>query len=107
MRPSQPALTAPIWSRSGASGRICSAPEGNINGGYVRSFVTHSGIVAAVTGDGVVTPTMGDQDWFEYGARLGFRITQGWVADVFVNGTLGPQPVGNTIHGGLGLRVNY
>jgi hypothetical protein len=86
---------------------FCTSIEGNINGGYVRSFATHSGIVAAVTGDGVVTPTMGDQDWFEYGARLGFRITQGWVADVFVNGTLGPQPVGNTIHGGLGLRVNY
>ncbi|MEA2915215.1 MAG: hypothetical protein QOJ15_7296, partial [Bradyrhizobium sp.] len=21
--------------------------------------------------------------------------------------TLGPQPVGNTIHGGVGLRINY
>ena len=29
------------------------------------------------------------------------------VADLFVNGTLGPQPVGNTVHGGIGLRVNY
>jgi hypothetical protein len=84
-----------------------SSVEGNINGGYVHSFATHSGIVAAVTGDGVVTPTMGDQGWFEYGGRLGFRITQGWIADLFVNGTLGPQPVGNTIHGGVGLRVNY
>src|SRR3981189_1915692 len=54
-----------------------SSVEGNINGGYVHSFATHSGIVAAVTGDGVVTPTMGDQGWFEYGGRLGFRITQG------------------------------
>jgi hypothetical protein len=26
---------------------------------------------------------------------------------LFANGTLGPQPVGNTIHGGVGLRVNY
>ena len=26
---------------------------------------------------------------------------------LFANGTLGPQPVGNTIHGGAGLRVNY
>jgi hypothetical protein len=84
-----------------------SSVEGNINGGYVRSFASHAGIVAAVTGDGIVTPTMGDQGWFEYGGRLGFRITQGWVADLFVNGTLGPQPVGNTIHGGVGLRVNY
>jgi hypothetical protein len=85
-----------------------SSVEGNINGGYVHSFASHSGIIAAVTGNsGPVAPTMGDQGWFEYGGRLGYRITKGWVADLFVNGTLGPQPVGNTIHGGLGLRVSY
>jgi hypothetical protein len=81
--------------------------EGNINGGFVQSFNNHSGIVATVTGDGTVVPTIGNQNWFEYGGRLGFRITNGWVADLFLNGTLGPQPVGNTIHGGLGLRVNF
>ena len=81
--------------------------EANINGGFVQSFAAHSGIVATVTGDGTVVPTIGNQNWFEYGGRLGFRITKGWVADLFVNGTAGPQPVGNTIHGGIGLRVNY
>jgi hypothetical protein len=81
--------------------------EANINGGFVQSFAAHSGIVATVTGDGTVVPTMGNQSWFEYGGRLGYRITKGWVADLFLNGTLGPQPVGNTIHGGVGLRVNY
>src|SRR5262249_3115910 len=81
--------------------------EANINGGSVQSFATHSGIVATVTGDGIIPPTMGNQSWFEYGGRLGFRITKGWVADVFVNGTAGPQPVGNTVHGGVGLRINY
>jgi hypothetical protein len=54
-----------------------------------------------------VVPTMGNQSWFEYGGRLGFRLSKGWVADLFLDGTLGPQPVGNTIHGGVGLRVNY
>jgi hypothetical protein len=81
--------------------------EGNINGGYVQSFATRSGIVATVTGDGRVVPTIGNQGWFEYGGRVGFRIAKGWVADLFVNGTAGPQPVGNTIHGGIGLRANY
>jgi hypothetical protein len=81
--------------------------EGNINGGFVQSFANHSGIVATVTGDGTVVPTIGNQNWFEYGGRLGFRIVNGWVADIFVDGTLGPQPVGNTIHGGVGLRVNF
>jgi hypothetical protein len=84
-----------------------SSLEANVNGGYVHSFASHSGVVATVTGNGIVAPNMGDQGWFEYGSRLGYRITQGWVADLFVNGTLGPQPVGNTIHGGLGLRVSY
>jgi hypothetical protein len=81
--------------------------EGNINGGWTQSFATQSGIVATVTGNGLVVPTMGNQGWFEYGGRLGFRLSPGWVADLFLNGTLGPQPVGNTIHGGVGLRVNY
>jgi hypothetical protein len=81
--------------------------ETNINGGFVQSFASHSGIVATVTGDGTVVPTIGNQSWFEYGGRLGFRISKGWVADLFLNGTAGPQPVGNTLHGGIGLRVNY
>jgi hypothetical protein len=81
--------------------------ETNINGGFVQSFASHSGIVATVTGDGTVVPTIGNQSWFEYGGRLGFRIAKGWVADLFLDGTLGPQPVGNTIHGGIGLRMNY
>jgi hypothetical protein len=81
--------------------------EANINGGYVQSFASHSGIVATVTGDGTVVPTIGNQGWFEYGGRLGFRFAKGWVADLFVNGTLGPHPVGNTVHGGVGLRFNY
>jgi hypothetical protein len=84
-----------------------SSIEGNINGAFVQSFATHSGIVATVTGDGLVAPTIGNQSWFEYGGRVGYRISKGWTADVFVNGTLGPQPVGNTIHGGVGLRLNY
>jgi hypothetical protein len=55
----------------------------------------------------MVVPTMGNQGWFEYGGRLGFRVQKGWIVDLFANGTLGPQPVGNTIHGGVGLRINY
>jgi hypothetical protein len=84
-----------------------SSVEANVNGGWVQSFGSHSGIVATVTGDGTVVPTIGNQGWFEYGGRLGFRMTKGWVADLFLNGTAGPQPVGNTLHGGVGLRISY
>jgi hypothetical protein len=84
-----------------------SSIEANINGGWVQSFGTKSGIVATVNGNGTIVPTIGNQGWFEYGGRLGFRITKGWVADLFLNGTAGPQPVGQTLHGGVGLRISY
>jgi hypothetical protein len=84
-----------------------SSVEANLNGGWVQSFATHSGIVATVTRDGNIVPTIGNQGWFEYGGRLGFRISNGWIADLFLNGTAGPQPVGNTVHGGVGLRISY
>src|SRR6202046_4248990 len=84
-----------------------SSIEGNLNGGFVQSFANHSGLVATVTGDGLVVPTIGNQYWFEYGGRLGFRITKGWVADLFLNGTLGPQPVGNTLPGGGRVRGGF
>ncbi len=88
--------------------------ETNINGGFVQSFANHSGLCRYCfqpgrdrIGSGVVAPTIGNQYWFEYGGRVGYRITKGWTADLFLNGTVGPQPVGNTLHGGLGLRVAY
>ena len=81
--------------------------EANVNVGYAQSFAMHSGIVATVTGDGVIVPTFGNQGWWEYGGRLGFRIAKGWIADLFVNGTAGQQPIGATLHGGIGLRINY
>ena len=84
-----------------------SSIEANINGGWVQSFGASSGIVATVSGDGTIVPVIGNQGWLEYGGRLGFRISKGWVADLFLNGTAGPQPVGNTLHGGVGLRVSY
>jgi hypothetical protein len=35
------------------------------------------------------------------------RIAKGTIIDIFALTTLGPQPVGNTIHGGLGLRYLF
>ncbi|MBI5261125.1 MAG: hypothetical protein HY852_04830 [Bradyrhizobium sp.] len=84
--------------------------EANINGGYVHSFGSNSGILANITsmnGTNSVTATMGDQGWFELGGRLGFRVSESWIVDLFANGTVGPHPVGNTVHGGIGLRIKY
>jgi hypothetical protein len=81
--------------------------EVNVNGGFVQSFASSTGLQAAVVGVGNILPTFGNQHWFELGGRVGARLTKNMTADVFVNGTLGPYPVGNTVHGGIGLRINY
>jgi hypothetical protein len=87
--------------------------ETNINGGFVQSFGNHSGLVATVSNlggtglEGVVASSIGNQYWFEYGGRVSYRIAKGWAADLFLDGTAGPQPVGNTIHGGIGIRASY
>jgi hypothetical protein len=81
--------------------------EVNVNGGFVQSFASSTGLQAAVVGIGNILPTFGNQHWFELGGRVGARLTKNMTADVFVDGTLGPYPVGNTVHGGVGLRVNY
>src|SRR3954468_12515228 len=67
---------------------ITNSVEGNINGGYVYAFGSQSGVVAAVTGQGMVTPTIGNQGWFEYGGRLGFPISKRWGAALFLQRTL-------------------
>jgi hypothetical protein len=81
--------------------------EVNVNGGFVQSFASSTGLQAAVVGVGNILPTFGSQHWFELGGRIGARLTKNMTADVFVDGTLGPYPVGNTVHGGVGLRINY
>ena len=45
--------------------------------------------------------------WAELGGRIGYRFNDRLVLDGFVIGTLGPQPVGDTIHGGLGVRYSF
>jgi hypothetical protein len=81
--------------------------EVNVNGGFVQSFSSSSGINATVTGVGTVVPTSGNQHWGEYGARIGYRLTKQMITDLFIDGTVGPNPVGNTIHGGVGLRFSF
>src|SRR5258705_6139097 len=70
-----------------------SSVEANVNGGWVQSFGTRSGIVASVTGDGTIVPTIGNQGWFEYGGRLGLRLTQGLGAHLLLHRNARPQAV--------------
>lgn len=78
--------------------------ETQINLGVAGSFASRSGVRATFTGYGDIAGTPREAVWAEYGLRVGWRMNKSWVADVFADGTLGDKPVGNTIHGGLGLR---
>src|ERR1700730_16135185 len=66
--------------------------EGNINGRFVQSFANHSGIVATVTGNGLVVPTIGNQSWFEYGGRPGLRRPQRPIGRLLLNRHPRPPP---------------
>lgn len=81
--------------------------EMNMNGGVVRSFGTKSGLALTVAGAGEVRPTLKEATWGELGGRLGFRIAARTVIDIFANGTVGPKPIGDSIHVGGGLRVTF
>jgi len=80
--------------------------ETQINLGVAGSFGSTSGIVADFTGSGggVLSPKPGERAWVEYGLRVGYRLSKENVIDVFTDGTLGPKPIGNTLHGGIALR---
>jgi autotransporter-associated beta strand protein len=81
--------------------------ETQLNLGVARSFDSRSGVSATLVGLGTVNPTMGEYTWVEYGMRVGYRLQKGIVIDAFANGTLAKQPIGNTIHSGVGVRYLF
>jgi hypothetical protein len=82
--------------------------EANISLAYARAFDASYGGSAAISVLGTVTgaaPT--SFDWGEWGARLSYRFSNTLVGDAFVLGTVGAQPVGNQVHGGVALRMEF
>ena len=45
--------------------------------------------------------------WAEYGARVGYAVTEAVTFDVFVNGVSGDDDIGTHVHGGGGLRYRF
>ena len=80
--------------------------ETQINFGVARSFGSRSGVSAIVAGASI-TPSLGEHSWAEYGARIGYRIQPNVILDAFADGTLGPAPIGNTVHGGVAVRYTF
>ncbi len=81
--------------------------EFHVNAGVAQSFGIHSGVKANILGVGLLTPTLGNKTWFEYGARIGFRLNKRVTLDTFLVGASGPKPIGNTLHGGVGVRAVF
>jgi hypothetical protein len=83
--------------------------ELNLSGGVAHGFNRKAQAAGLVPGFGLVAAkTPASVTWGEYGARLSYRISQGFVIDGFVNGTVsGERSVGNTIHGGFGIRMSF
>jgi fibronectin-binding autotransporter adhesin len=80
--------------------------ETQVNLGVARSFGSRSGLNAIIAG-AAVTPALGEYTWSEYGLRIGYRIQPNIILDVFADGTLGPAPIRNTVHGGLAVRYTF
>lgn len=85
-----------------------SSIETTVNVGVAHSFAARSGVRVIVDGfGGVPVPNLEDRTWFEYGLRVGYRLTQAAVVDLFVDGAAGPEPIGSEVHGGIGFRYNF
>ncbi|RVU19818.1 beta strand repeat-containing protein [Methylobacterium oryzihabitans] len=83
-----------------------SAIETQINLGVAHGFDLRSGLRGTVAGMPFTTPIK-DLTWAEYGARVSYRLQRNLALDAFILGTLGPRPVGDTIHGGASVRYAF
>lgn len=77
-------------------------------GAGIYGFNRETDLVASVAGVGVLTAvTDDDTAWVEYGARVGYAVTEAVTFDVFVNGVSGDDDIGTRVHGGGGLRYRF
>ena len=78
-------------------------------GGAVYGFNQQSELVASVAGVGTFVPVIDDATvWAEYGARIGYAVTEAVTLDLFFDGVSGEEDkIATRIHGGAGLRYRF
>ncbi len=82
--------------------------EANISAGYAQAFGADYGASAVISGFGAAAGTAPSTfGWAELGGRLSYRLSQKLTADAFVLGTVGAEPAGSQIHGGVALRFDF
>jgi hypothetical protein len=75
-------------------------------GAWAYGFNRTSNVTSTMFGVGTLTPAaLTNLNWFEYGARLGYRLTQNMTLDVFANGVTGEGVINTKVHVGGGLRA--
>ena len=76
--------------------------EVNVTAAVAYGFGAGAGAPFNVFEFGTIAPgAIADSAWFEYGARVGYRVTDRLVLDAFLLGTAGGL-AGNFVHGGVG-----
>ena len=81
--------------------------EVNVGGALAYGFGAGAGAPFNISQFGTIAPgAISDSAWFEYGARVGYRMTDRLVVDAFVLGTAGGL-AGNFVHGGVGVRYSF
>jgi hypothetical protein len=81
--------------------------EVNVGAAVAYGFGAGAGAPFNIFEFGTLAPgAIADSAWFEYGARVGYRVTDRVVVDAFVLGTAGGL-AGNYVHGGFGVRVAF
>jgi hypothetical protein len=75
----------------------------------VYGFNNQSDLAANVAGVGLFTAVADDHvAWAEYGARVGYAVTNAMTFDVFAEGVSGEKDeIGTRVHGGAGLRFRF
>ncbi len=81
--------------------------EANVSGAVAYGFNSTNGSQWSVADFGAISPyPIGNSVWYEWGARVGYRVSQRMVVDGFILGTFGGV-IGTTVHGGVGLRYLF
>lgn len=82
--------------------------EGTLWVAGVHGFNRSSSIVATVQGAGSLVPTeLADTSWCEYGARVGYHLSERVTLDVFANGVSGGDGIDTRVHLGGGLSFKF
>ncbi len=95
-------------ARAQASHTFDTRFDATVYGAWAHGFNHRSDISAYVLPFGTITSSLDSNlDWFEYGVRLGYRLTDMMTLDVFASGINGKDGIGSKLHGGAGLRMRF